>query len=171
MPESVSSDESSLLSQVPNTRKRLWSLVLSTIIIMVPVLAALLVYQLDSFDPAPLPLHELGETRTPMIVSLHNDHMLQGAEFVGEGNLPGPEDMAYDPNSQLLYTSCEDGWIKRVRLNLNDSTTDPAAAVENLVNTHGRPLGLVLGHNHELIVADAYKVSHLINFQQYSKPD
>ncbi|KAE8715901.1 Protein STRICTOSIDINE SYNTHASE-LIKE 5 [Hibiscus syriacus] len=34
---------------------------------------------------------------------------------------------------------------------LNDST------VEKWVNTHGRPLGLALGLNNELIVADAYK--------------
>ncbi|XWS42214.1 hypothetical protein CRYUN_Cryun17cG0149000 [Craigia yunnanensis] len=148
MPDS--SSESILLSQVSNStnqpRKRLWhfTLVLST---MVPVLAAVLVYQLDSFDPAPMPTHELGQA--PMTVSLRNDRMLQGAKFVGAGKLQGPEDIAYDPKSQLIYTGCQDGWIKRVRL--NDS------AVENFVNTHGRPLGLALGHNDETIVADAYK--------------
>ncbi|XP_022775475.1 protein STRICTOSIDINE SYNTHASE-LIKE 5-like isoform X2 [Durio zibethinus] len=148
MPDS--SSETVMQYQASNSanqpRKRLWpfTLVLST---MVPVLAAVLVYQLDSFEPAPMPIHELGQT--PMTVSLRNDRMLQGAEFVGAGKLQGPEDIAYDPKSQLIYTGCQDGWIKRVRL--NDS------AVENLVNTHGRPLGLALGHNDEVIVADAYK--------------
>ncbi|XVF16000.1 hypothetical protein REPUB_Repub09cG0204600 [Reevesia pubescens] len=139
-----SSDQVSNAAHHP--RKRLWpfTLVLST---MFPVLAAVLVYQLDSFDPAPMPIHELNQA--PMTVPLRNDRMLQGAEFVGAGELLGPEDILYDFKSQLIYTGCEDGWIKRVRL--NDS------AVEKLVNTHGRPLGLALGHNGEIIVADAYK--------------
>lgn len=116
---------------------------------MFPVVAAMLVYQLDSFDPAPLPIHELGQA--PVVVSLRNDRMLQGAELLGVGELQGPEDIAYDPTANVVYTGCHDGWIKRVRL--SDSV------VENFVNTHGRPLGLALGHNKEIIVADAYKVS------------
>ncbi|OMO83469.1 Six-bladed beta-propeller, TolB-like protein [Corchorus olitorius] len=152
MAESIS-DESVLQSQIPNTKvgrhptnRRLWplTLLLSTV---VPVLAALLVYQLDSFDPAPFPIHEFGQT--PISALLRNDHMLQGAEFVGAGKLLGPEDIAYDSESHLIFTGCEDGWIKRVRL--NDST------VESVVNTNGRPLGVALGLNNEIIVADAYK--------------
>ncbi|XVF62272.1 hypothetical protein PTKIN_Ptkin08bG0204200 [Pterospermum kingtungense] len=139
-----SSESISNSGNQPGKRSWTFTLVLST---MVPFLAAMVVYQLDSFDPVPIPIHQLGQA--PMVVSLRNDHMLQGAEFVGGGKVQGPEDIAYDPESRVIYTSCEDGWIKRVRL--NDS------AVENLVNTHGRPLGLVLGHHDEVIVADAYK--------------
>ncbi|XP_007046542.2 PREDICTED: protein STRICTOSIDINE SYNTHASE-LIKE 5 [Theobroma cacao] len=141
MPDSTSESISA-----PHPRKRLWpfTLVLST---MVPVLAAVLAYQLDSFDPAPIPIHELAQA--PIAASLRNDRMLQGAELVGAGKLQGPEDIAYDSKSRLIYTGCLDGWIKRVRL--NDST------VVNLVNTNGRPLGVALGHNDEIIVADAFK--------------
>ncbi|XP_022741144.1 protein STRICTOSIDINE SYNTHASE-LIKE 5-like [Durio zibethinus] len=144
---SISSSESVMLSNAAHhPRKRLWpfTLVLSTLF---PVLLAVLVFQLDSFDPAPMPIHEFGQA--PMIVSLHNNRMLQGAEFVGAGELLGPEDIAYDSKSQLIYTGCQDGWIKRIRL--NDS------GVEKLVNTRGRPLGVALGYNGEIIVADAYK--------------
>ncbi|PKI56019.1 hypothetical protein CRG98_023606 [Punica granatum] len=75
--------------------------------------------------------------------------MLDGSERVGEGKLPGPEDIAYDHESGLIYTGCNDGWVKRVRV--NDST------VEEWVNTGGRPLGVVLSRQGELIVADTEK--------------
>ncbi|KAL7192864.1 hypothetical protein ACSBR2_024638 [Camellia fascicularis] len=106
-------------------------------IVLIPVIAVVLFYQLDSFDPAPM----------------HNSHVLQGAEMVGVGQLFGPEDLAYDPNSGLIYTGCSDGWIKRVTV--NESVAD--SVVENWVNTGGRPLGLVLGHDNDLIIADANK--------------
>ncbi|KAK6258108.1 hypothetical protein SCA6_012582 [Theobroma cacao] len=101
MPDSTSESISA-----PHPRKRLWpfTLVLST---MVPVLAAVLAYQLDSFDPAPIPIHELAQA--PIAASLRNDGMLQGAEFVGAGKLLGPEDIAYDSKSRLIYTGCLDG--------------------------------------------------------------
>ncbi|KAB2051518.1 hypothetical protein ES319_A12G059800v1 [Gossypium barbadense] len=143
-----SNSDSGMASPAPHPKKRLcpFPLLLSSLF---PVLAAMLVYQLDPFDPAPLPIHELGQAA--MSVSLRNDRMLQGAEFVGAGELLGPEDIAYDSKSRLLYTGCQDGWIKRVRLHHANS------AVEKWVNTHGRPLGVALGHNGEAIVADGYK--------------
>lgn len=120
--------------------------------VVVPVLAAALVYHLDSFDPAPLPSHELN-TGSPLTSPLKHDRILQGSEYVGEGQLKGPEDIAYDSKSGLIYTTCLDGWVKRIRVNdpVNDSV------VESWVNTGGRPLGLVLGHWNEVIVADAFK--------------
>ncbi|GLT39327.1 hypothetical protein SLA2020_135250 [Shorea laevis] len=120
--------------------------------LLAPVLAAVLFYQLDSFDPAPIPLHELSPV-PPISALLVNDHILAGAEFLGKGQLKGPEDIAYDPKSQLIYTGCEDGWIKRVTVNESSAYS----LVQNWVNTGGRPLGLVVGHNNELIVADSYK--------------
>ncbi|GKV44177.1 hypothetical protein SLEP1_g51382 [Rubroshorea leprosula] len=115
--------------------------------LLVPVVAAVLFYQLDSFDPAPIPLHELSLV-PPISALLVNDHILAGAEFLGEGQLKGPEDIAYDPNSQLIYTGCEDGWIKQVAVNESSANS----VVQNWVNTGGRPLGLVVGHNNELIL-------------------
>ncbi|XP_050241593.1 protein STRICTOSIDINE SYNTHASE-LIKE 5-like isoform X6 [Quercus robur] len=119
--------------------------------VLVPVVAATLLYQLDSFDPAPLPPDEL--TRHVITVPARNDHMLRLSEFVGVGNLKAPEDVAYDAKSGVIYTGCADGWISRVTL--NDSAAD--SVVEKWVNTGGRPLGIAFGHNNELIVADPEK--------------
>ncbi|XP_059644897.1 protein STRICTOSIDINE SYNTHASE-LIKE 5-like [Cornus florida] len=120
--------------------------------ISVPVVAALLLFQLDSFDPAPIPTHEF--TRHIVSVPRRNARMLIGSDTIGFGQLLAPEDLAYDPHSKLIYTGCSDGWIKRVTVNESAAAT----VVENWINTGGRPLGLVLGHNkNEVIVADADK--------------
>ncbi|XP_021685355.2 protein STRICTOSIDINE SYNTHASE-LIKE 5-like, partial [Hevea brasiliensis] len=116
-----------------------------------PVLASILVFRLDSFDPAPFPNHEL--THHLPEPSMKNGRLLQGSEFLGVGLLQGPEDIAYDSKSGVIYTTCADGWIKRATV--NDSVSD--TVVENWVNTGGRPLGVVLGRNSDVIVADAYK--------------
>jgi hypothetical protein len=79
--------------------------------------------------------------------------MLEGSERVGFGHLVGPEDIAYDPSSGVFYTGCADGWINRVTV--NDSV------VHKWINTGGRPLGIAVGRNNELIVADAAKVGTL----------
>ncbi|MBA0591980.1 hypothetical protein Gorai_008971 [Gossypium raimondii] len=135
-------------SPAPHPKKRLcpFPLLLSTLF---PLLAAVLVYQLDPFDPAPLPIHELGQAA--MSVSLRNDRMLQGAELVGAGELLGLEDIAYDSKSHLIYTGCQDGRIKRVRLHHADS------AVEKWVNTHD---GVDVADNGMIYFTDAsYKYS------------
>ncbi|KAH7850830.1 hypothetical protein Vadar_003525 [Vaccinium darrowii] len=119
--------------------------------LLVPVLAAVILYQLDSFDPAPLPTHEF--SGQPVFIPLQNPCLLEYAERVGVGELLGPEDLAYDPKLGVIYTGCSDGWIKRVAV--NESAAD--SVVENWVNTGGRPLGLVLEHDNDVIVADAVK--------------
>ncbi|KAI3798797.1 hypothetical protein L1987_34076 [Smallanthus sonchifolius] len=78
-----------------------------------------------------------------------NPRVLHGSEKIGEGQLLGPEDIMYDPKLGVIYTSCGDGWIKRVTVN--------ESAVEDWVNTGGRPLGLALGYSGEVYVADAFK--------------
>ncbi|KAJ1378718.1 Strictosidine synthase, conserved region [Sesbania bispinosa] len=72
-----------------------------------------------------------------------NERMKRGSEAVAEGQVMGPEDLVYDAARGVVYTGCEDGWIKRVTL--NDSVAD--SVVENWVNTGGRPLGLAFDHN------------------------
>ncbi|XP_052197711.1 protein STRICTOSIDINE SYNTHASE-LIKE 5-like [Diospyros lotus] len=142
---------SSPSSSKQTTRRRtLWPSI-SLLSALAPLLSAAVFYQLFSFDPAPLPTHELA--RRPILVPSQNPRMLRGAELIGAGQLPGPEELAYDPKSGLLYTGCADGWIKRVTV--MGSAAD--ARVENWVNTGGRPLGLVLGGDDEVIVADADK--------------
>ncbi|XVF18128.1 hypothetical protein REPUB_Repub10bG0185500 [Reevesia pubescens] len=155
MPDSENSASSAKVPTDPNTtlnskvRSWPWALFLSAI--MLPVVSAIVVYHLDSFDAAPMPLHELSEPPEPAL--LRNDRMLQGAELLGVGKFQGPEDLAYDSRSGIIYTGSGDGWIKRVWL--NESTND--TVVEDWVRTDGRPLGIALGLNNEVIVADAFK--------------
>ncbi|CBI38398.3 unnamed protein product, partial [Vitis vinifera] len=121
------------------------------VLILTPVAAAIFLYQLDSFDPASLPTHEFSQE--PMPVPKLNPRMLQGSEMIGQGNLLGPEDIAYDANSHLIYTGCADGWVKRVTLNESAANS----VVHNWAFTGGRPLGVALGRVGEVLVADAEK--------------
>ncbi|KAL3591816.1 hypothetical protein D5086_010456 [Populus alba] len=136
---------------IPTSRKTSWPFLTVLLTVLSPVLVATLVFQLDSFEPAHFPIHEL--TQPPLKALKKNDHMLQGSELVGFKQLIEPEDIAYDSNSGVIYTTCADGWVKRVTI--NDSVAD--TIVESWVSTGGRPLGLALGHDNEVIVADAFK--------------
>ncbi|KAL3525193.1 hypothetical protein ACH5RR_013565 [Cinchona calisaya] len=120
--------------------------------LVLPVVLGALIYQLDTFDPAPYPAHELTQKK-PVIVPKRNAHMLKGAENIGAGQLLAPEDIAFDPKAGVIYTGCVDGWIKRVTV--NESAAD--SVVESWINTGGRPLGLVCGHHGEVIIADGDK--------------
>jgi hypothetical protein len=123
---------------------------------LIPVVAATILYQLDSFDPAHMPPEALN--RHAIAVPARNNRMLKGSEFMGVGDLKGPEDVAYE--SGVIYTGCADGWIKRVRV--NDSVSH--SVVDKWVNTGGRPLGIAFGRNNEVIIADGVKVNQSIFF-------
>nr|XP_043631306.1 protein STRICTOSIDINE SYNTHASE-LIKE 6-like [Erigeron canadensis] len=123
-----------------------WRVILITAI--ATMLLALLVVHFDNFDAAPYSPEELAKKPNTLIPKV-NQKMLHGSEKIGQGQLLGPEDIVYDSNLGVIYTSCYGGWVKRVRL--NDSM------VEDWVNTGGRPLGLALGHLGEVYVADAFK--------------
>ncbi|XP_030536027.1 protein STRICTOSIDINE SYNTHASE-LIKE 5-like [Rhodamnia argentea] len=126
------------------------SLTVTLLSILAPILAVTILYRHEPFDPAPLPTHGLlGSVAAPR----ENGRMLRGAEMVGAGRMAGPEDVAYDSASGLIYVGCADGWVKRVKA--NDSVGD--STVEDWVNTGGRPLGLALGLDGEVTVCDAYK--------------
>lgn len=75
------------------------------------------------------------------------------SERIGDGLLSGPEDLAYDAESGFLYASCADGWIRRVKVGEGEPT------VEDWTQVGGRPLGLVLGSEGSLIVAESEKVN------------
>ncbi|KAB1201765.1 Protein YLS2 [Morella rubra] len=137
-------------SKIISKRKTSWSFTFF-VTALVPIIAGTIFYRLDSFDPAPLPSDVL--TRHVVAVPSRNDRMLRGSELVGEGSLLGPEDVAYDPSSGVIYTGCADGWIYRVTV--NDSASD--MAVEKWINTGGRPLGIAVGGNGEVVVADSEK--------------
>ncbi|XP_043700391.1 protein STRICTOSIDINE SYNTHASE-LIKE 6-like [Telopea speciosissima] len=129
------------------------------LVVAAPVAVALLLYRLAEFDPASLPEHVLYRS-PPVVPSKRYGRILESAERVGEGLLPGPEDLAYDSETGHIYTGCSDGWIKR--LHVADSAEEKETAktqveVENWAFTGGRPLGLAFGPDKQLIVADAYK--------------
>ncbi|CAA2972420.1 STRICTOSIDINE SYNTHASE-LIKE 6-like [Olea europaea subsp. europaea] len=123
-----------------------------SVLATLPVIMAVLLYQLDTFAPAQYPDHEL-TPKQPLFVPKRNTHMLHGSEKIGAGELLGPEDVAYDPITGIIYTGTTDGWINRVTV--NESAAE--SKVERWVNTGGRPLGLVHGHHGEVIIADAVK--------------
>ncbi|EPS58715.1 hypothetical protein M569_16097, partial [Genlisea aurea] len=120
-----------------------------------PVLAAVLIYRIDELHPVSYPEHELIRYDEPLFIPKHNSRMLRGAEKIGYGQLPAPEDIALDPQTGVIYTGCEDGWINRVTLKQNDSAA--GAVVEKWINTGGRPLGIAHGLNGEVLVCDAIK--------------
>ncbi|XP_061373076.1 protein STRICTOSIDINE SYNTHASE-LIKE 5-like [Gastrolobium bilobum] len=128
------------------TSKRSWFFK-QFFVIVLPVAVVALLYRLDPFEPARLPAQEL--SRPTLAAPARYEHMRRGSETLSEGHVAGPEDLAYDATVRVIYTGCEDGWIKRV--GLNDS------GVENWVNTGGRPLGLAFDQHGALIVADADK--------------
>lgn len=110
---------------------------------------AVLLYQADPFDPAPYPETKLTQKHTKVPLKVNN-RLLERAEFVGFGQMLGPEDLAYEPRSRFIYCGCADGWIKRVKVG--------ESVVEDWVNTGGRPLGIAIHTTRdELIVADANK--------------
>lgn len=133
------------------SRTRLLTLFLT--IVLPVVIAAAVLYRLDPFEPVHLPVNEIN--RATLAAPLRNNHMRLGSETLAKGKVAGPEDLLYDATLGVVYTGCEDGWIKRVTL--NESVDD--SVVENWVNTGGRPLGLAFYGNGDLIVADADLVS------------
>ncbi|KAL3720626.1 hypothetical protein ACJRO7_005445 [Eucalyptus globulus] len=78
------------------------SLAVTILSVLAPVPVITILYQLEPFDPAPLP----------------NSRMLRGAEMVGAGLVVGPEDVVYDPESGVIYVGCADGWVKRIKVNI-----------------------------------------------------
>ncbi|KMT06880.1 hypothetical protein BVRB_6g152190 [Beta vulgaris subsp. vulgaris] len=135
----------------------LTSLIFQLKIWLLPILLAVVVllFQVNTFDPAPFPVHEFTNQRAaPITAPETNSRILWKSEFIGSRQLLGPEDIAYEPKSGIIYTGCVDGWIKRVKL--GDSVSE--SVVEDWVNTGGRPLGIAIATSgDELVVADALK--------------
>ncbi|KAF9601784.1 hypothetical protein IFM89_022952 [Coptis chinensis] len=146
MAESTNISSSSLTTKSPS---RSWAGLL--VLILSPVLVSLLVYRLDDFDSAPYPDSAL--SLDTIFVPKHHGHVLNVTEKLGNGILSGPEDIAYDSESRVIYTGCSDGWIKRLMVTQSVSEV----TVENWVHVGGRPLGLAFGLDKELIVAEPDK--------------
>ncbi|KAM2099507.1 hypothetical protein FF1_026802 [Malus domestica] len=153
IPESMNSADSVSVPKPSSKSSWLSAPTSLFLILIIPIFAATLIYQLDSFDPAPVPFSELTRHLIKKAPA-QNSRTLRGAKRVGYGVLLGPEDVAYDKRSGIIYTGCADGWMKRIKRNESEN---PEFAVENWVNTGGRPLGLAFGHHDEVLVADADK--------------
>ncbi|KAK2408721.1 Calcium-dependent phosphotriesterase superfamily protein [Trifolium repens] len=143
--------ESSATASTPPLQKKQTRSCLSTtllIIIAFPVALAAVLYRFELFETVHIPSRKF--TQQTATAPAVNPRMRIGSEVVAEGKVHGPEDLAYDKRRRVIYTGCEDGWIKRVTV--NESAAD--SEVETWVNTGGRPLGLALEKSGELIVAD-----------------
>ncbi|KAJ6804358.1 protein STRICTOSIDINE SYNTHASE-LIKE 6-like [Iris pallida] len=124
-------------------------LLLATVVI--PILISIVLYRLQpvGFDPVPLAGYSFGES---VAVAERRLGIAASSERIGEGLLPGPEDLAYDGESGYLYTGCADGWVRRVRVAADEPEVEDWAHVVG-----GRPLGIALGPDKSLLVADAFK--------------
>ena len=137
-----------------STRRNNTPCLYASLSLLLPVLLSIYLYRIELLDPAPIPKPLLTHHNSVAVPRV-NDKVLSGAELMGVGQLVGPEDFAYESVGKVLYTSCADGWIKRVKLSQSGSVNE--TVVEDWVNTGGRPLGLALGRHGEVIVADADK--------------
>uniref|UniRef100_A0A7N1A2V4 Strictosidine synthase conserved region domain-containing protein n=1 Tax=Kalanchoe fedtschenkoi TaxID=63787 RepID=A0A7N1A2V4_KALFE len=143
----MSSSSSSSASLKPPSRSS--SCLRLSYTLILPILAAAALYRLDSFDPSPLPYHQIPH---PFLTApAQNGQLLRGAERIGFPDLQAPEDLVYDEETRFIYTGCADGWVKRV------SVAEEAAVVEKVAFTGGRPLGLAKGLYGNWIVADVAK--------------
>lgn len=87
----------------------------------------------------------------------HSNDLLEGAQWFGKANLPQPESVAIGPDG-YWYTGINTGEI--IRLNPNKLALEgqpDTAPFELVVNTGGRPLGMIFHPDGSLIVADAIK--------------
>lgn len=123
-------------------------------LILTPLaLAVFLASQIGDFDPAPFPATVLNSPASSAAEEEHQAVLGGGSERLGDGLLPGPEDLVYDEKEGFLYTGCRDGWVRRFR---------PAAAsndvvVENWFHVGGRPLGVSLSPDGTIVVAEPYQ--------------
>ncbi|KAI9072338.1 hypothetical protein K1719_040664 [Acacia pycnantha] len=155
MPESAnlhssSPTRSSQKTAITTTSTSSWHLLFFTLIL--PITLASILFGLDPFQPAHFPADVMSPSITTAPAS--NDKMRGGSEAMAEGHVEGPEDVVYDAATGFIYTGCSDGWIKRVMVK---ESAPGDSGVESLVRTEGRPLGVALHRNGELIVADSDK--------------
>ncbi len=101
-----------------------------------------------AFWPAPIdPVAYEPPPNSPLAGPLAPNDRLQSAAILAAGQVDGPEDVEVDAAGRI-YTGTADGWIVRV---------EPDGSVTKFAKTGGRPLGVVLDAQGNLIVADGVK--------------
>jgi sugar lactone lactonase YvrE len=101
-----------------------------------------------AFWPAPIdPVAYEPPPKPPLEGPLAPNDRLQSAEIVAAGQVDGPEDVEVDAEGRI-YAGTADGWVVRVELD---------GSVTKLAKTGGRPLGMALDAQGNLIVADGVK--------------
>ena len=74
--------------------------------------------------------------------------VLARAQELPLGQYSGPEAVVLDGND-VIYVSTHEGWILR--------SVDQGTHFDAVINTDGRPLGLAVDANNQLLIADAYR--------------
>ncbi|KAL5984196.1 Strictosidine synthase [Asimina triloba] len=132
------------------TTKALWA-TLMILLVLGPISVAVFFHRVAEVDLASLP--DQGSWFSSLAVPACHDGILRFSERLGDGLLPGPEDLAYDAEAGVIYTGCRDGWIKKV--SVTDEGGTKQISVENWANVGGRPLGIAIGADKQLFIADA----------------
>lgn len=86
--------------------------------------------------------------KPPLTGPLAPNAALASTALLAEGQVQGPEDVAFDAFGRL-YAGTRDGRIVRLRL--------PESRPETFATTGGRPLGLRFDRDGNLLVCDSYK--------------
>ncbi len=109
---------------------------------------ALLVVGYLAFWPAPIdPLAYTPSAKPALEGPLAPNDRLQSAEILAAGQVDGPEDVEVDAEGRI-YAGTADGWVVRVERD---------GSVMQFAKTGGRPLGMALDAQGNLIVADGIK--------------
>jgi sugar lactone lactonase YvrE len=109
---------------------------------------ALLVVGYLAFWPAPIdPLAYTPPVKPALEGPLAPNDRLQSAEILAQGQVDGPEDVEVDAEGRI-YAGTADGWVVRVERD---------GSVTRFARTGGRPLGIAMDAQGNLIVADGIK--------------
>ena len=99
-------------------------------------------------QPAPIDPESYTPAEAPKLMGeLEPNSLLQKAELLAVGKIHGPEEVALDSRGRI-YTGTRDGKIMRLW---------PDGKLEIFTETKGRPLGIQLDKNENLIVCDSYE--------------
>jgi hypothetical protein len=97
-------------------------------------------------------------TSRPIFLSIYSctsecRHNYEFTKKISDGHVSTPEDLSYDYKNGFLYTGCDDGWIRRVRLIGHERFK-----VEDVACVGSLPLWVVITPDSGVAIAHARKV-------------